>query len=121
MHGVSSEGEVAIRCKPRRDDVIAFFESLSLCLLGSGAELSSSGESKIAKAIRERAQGTIADIGDEIVRRQLDVQPTLTIRPGFPIRIVVRRDLVLAPWNSMPSRSPSSVNTSSAESDHVAS
>jgi len=26
------------------------------------------------------------------------VQPTITVRPGAPVRLVVHRDLVLKPW-----------------------
>ena len=33
----------------------------------------------------------------QIVQRQLQVAPTLTIRPGFPVRIIVTRDLVFEP------------------------
>ena len=36
--------------------------------------------------------------GEEIVRRQLSVPPTLTVRPGFPVRVIVHRDLVLEPY-----------------------
>ncbi|WP_309085896.1 TrbI/VirB10 family protein [Chelativorans sp.] len=66
-------------------------------LLGIGTELGSNDESEIAAAIRESTQNTVSDLGDQVVRRQLDVQPTLTIRPGFPVRVIVNRDLVLAP------------------------
>jgi type IV secretion system protein VirB10 len=34
------------------------------------------------------------------VRRQLAVQPTLTVRPGFPVRVIVNRDLILEPYRS---------------------
>jgi type IV secretory pathway VirB10-like protein len=34
--------------------------------------------------------------GQQLVRRQINVQPTLTIRPGFPVRVIINRDLVLA-------------------------
>jgi type IV secretory pathway VirB10-like protein len=34
------------------------------------------------------------------VRRNLNIQPTITIRPGFPVRVIVNRDLVLAPYQS---------------------
>lgn len=65
-------------------------------LLGIGTELGSSDdESEIARAIRESAQDSVSDIGQQIVRRQLNIQPALTIRPGFPIRIIVNRDLVM--------------------------
>ncbi|EHS52614.1 conjugation TrbI family protein [Rhizobium sp. PDO1-076] len=64
-------------------------------LLGIGTELSSDDESDIARAIRESAQDSASDIGQQIVRRQLNVQPTLTIRPGYPVRVIVNRDLVM--------------------------
>jgi type IV secretory pathway VirB10-like protein len=32
-----------------------------------------------------------------VVAKDLDIQPTLTIRPGFPVRVIVTRDLVLEP------------------------
>ena len=65
-------------------------------LLGIGTEIGSSNdENEIAKAIRESAQDTASGIGPQIARRQLNMQPTLTIRPGFPVRVVVQRDLVM--------------------------
>lgn len=40
---------------------------------------------------------TINEAGQRIVERQLQVPPTLTIRLGFPVRLIVSRDLVIAP------------------------
>jgi type IV secretion system protein VirB10 len=67
-------------------------------LLGIGTQLSVDEESEIARAIRESAQDSVSDIGQQIVRRQLNIQPTLTVRPGFPIRIIVNRDLAMRPY-----------------------
>jgi type IV secretion system protein VirB10 len=64
-------------------------------LLGAGAELATDNGDRLVRALRDGAQDTINDAGQQIVRRQLDVQPTLTIRPGFPLRVIVTRDLVL--------------------------
>ena len=66
-------------------------------LLGIGAELATSDEDRLIRAIREGAQDTVNQAGQQIVQRQLQVAPTLTIRPGFPVRIIVTRDLVLQP------------------------
>ncbi|MEJ6780962.1 TrbI/VirB10 family protein [Aminobacter sp. Piv2-1] len=74
-------------------------------LLGIGTQLSIDEESEIARAIRESAQDSVSDIGQQIVRRQLNIQPTLTVRPGFPIRIIVNRDLVMQVYGA--SREPS--------------
>ncbi|WP_371344786.1 TrbI/VirB10 family protein [Ancylobacter sp. IITR112] len=67
-------------------------------LLAVGAELAVSDEDRLMRAIRDGGQDTINDAGQQIVRRQLQVTPTLTIRPGFPVRVIVTRDLFLEPY-----------------------
>lgn len=67
-------------------------------LLAIGTELAVSDEDRLVAAIRDGAQDTINDAGQQIVRRQLQVAPTLTIRPGFPIRVIITRDLILEPY-----------------------
>ncbi|WP_454798646.1 TrbI/VirB10 family protein [Novosphingobium lindaniclasticum] len=69
-------------------------------LLGVGTELSITGESDLVQAVRKSAQTSVARAGDQITQRNLDVQPTIDIRPGAPVRLVVRQDLVLAPWKT---------------------
>ena len=66
-------------------------------LLAVGAELATSDEDRLIRAIRDGAQDTVNQAGQQIVQRQLQVAPTLTIRPGFPVRIIVTRDLVFEP------------------------
>lgn len=67
-------------------------------LLGVGTELTITGESDLVQALRESAQSNSARAGDRITQRNLDIQPTITIRPGAPVRVLVTRDLVLTPW-----------------------
>jgi type IV secretion system protein TrbI len=67
-------------------------------LLAVGTELATSDEDRLIRAIRDGAQDTINQAGQQIVQRQLQVAPTLTIRPGFPVRVIVTRDLVLEPF-----------------------
>ena len=66
-------------------------------LLGVGAELGADSEDDLTRALRRGSQDTINQTGQQIVRRQLNVQPTLTIRPGHPLRVVITRDLILEP------------------------
>lgn len=66
-------------------------------LLGVGAELAVNDDQRLLRAVRDGAQDTVNDAGQQIVHRQLSVQPTLTIRPGFAVRVVVTRDLILDP------------------------
>jgi type IV secretion system protein VirB10 len=68
-------------------------------LLGVGTQLSlGSSESDLVRAIRESAQQNAAHAGDQITSRNLDVQPTIKVRPGWPVRVIVNKDLVLQPW-----------------------
>jgi type IV secretion system protein VirB10 len=67
-------------------------------LLSVAAELATNDDDRLIQAIRNGGQDTINDAGQQIVRRQLNVAPTLTIRPGFPVRVIVTRDLVLEPY-----------------------
>ena len=69
-------------------------------VLNIGVELGANDDDDIARAIREGTQDTIGRAGDEIVRRQISIPPTLTIRPGFPVRVMVTRDLILEPYRS---------------------
>lgn len=64
-------------------------------LLGAGAELGSGYDGNLARAFRRGTQDSINRAGEQIVSRELNVRPTLTIRPGFPVRVLVTRDLIL--------------------------
>lgn len=71
-------------------------------LLGVGAELASpqtnGSDGQIVIAARNGVQDTVNQIGQELTRRNLDIKPTIKIRPGFPLRVLVGRDLVLEPY-----------------------
>lgn len=67
-------------------------------LLGVGSELTISGDSDLVRAIRQSTQQNVARAGDQLTSRNLNVQPTLTVRPGTNVLLVVHKDLILAPW-----------------------
>ncbi|WP_241126962.1 TrbI/VirB10 family protein [Novosphingobium terrae] len=68
-------------------------------LLGVSTQLSfGSNESDLLRAIRESTQQSAGRAGDQIVTRALNVQPTITVRPGWPLRVVVHKDIVMRPW-----------------------
>lgn len=71
-------------------------------LLGIGTELATDNNDRLVRAIRDGAQDTVNQAGQQIVQRQLQIAPTLTIRPGFPVRVIVTRDLVLEPYGGTP-------------------
>ena len=70
-------------------------------LLGVGTEFSlGSDESDLVRAIRESTQQNINRAGQRITERNLNIQPTITVRPGWPLRVIVHKDLILRPYQS---------------------
>lgn len=68
-------------------------------LLGVGTELTfGEEESDLVRALRESAQRDTNRAGQRITERNLNIQPTITIRPGWPLRVIVHKDLVLRPY-----------------------
>ena len=68
-------------------------------ILSVGAEAGTSqNENNLVQALRQGASNSVSQTGQQIVSRQLNIAPTLTIRPGFPVRVIVTRDLVLEPY-----------------------
>ena len=74
-------------------------------LLGVGAELAAPDNggngNRVVIAARQSAQDTVNQAGQEITKRNLSIQPTLTIRPGFPMRVMVNKDLILRPYQPL--------------------
>jgi type IV secretion system protein VirB10 len=70
-------------------------------ILSVGAEAGTSqNENSLVQALRQGASNSVSQTGQQIVSRQLNIAPTLTIRPGFPVRVIVTRDLVLEPYSN---------------------
>jgi type IV secretion system protein VirB10 len=72
-------------------------------LLAVGAEVNTGADANnnnaaIISALRRGTGQSLNQTGQQIVSRNLNVQPTLTVRPGFPIRAIVNRDLLLEPY-----------------------
>jgi type IV secretion system protein TrbI len=68
-------------------------------LLSVGAEAGAGDdEDELIRAIRRGSSDSISQTGRQIVGRSLNVQPTLTVRPGHPVRVILTRDLILEPY-----------------------
>ena len=76
-----------------------FKAALLSTILSVGTEAgTSNNENSLVQAIREGASNSFAQTGSQVVGRSLNIQPTITIRPGFPVRVIVTRDLVMEPY-----------------------
>ena len=74
-------------------------------LLGVGAELAApenrQNGNRVVIAGRDGLQDSVNQVGQEMTRRNLNLQPTLTARPGLAVRVIVNRDLVLRPYQPL--------------------
>jgi type IV secretion system protein VirB10 len=71
-------------------------------LLGISSELAANNgtqsNNRIIVGLRDSVNNTANEAGQRIVSKDLALQPTLTVRPGYPVRILVNRDIVLRPY-----------------------
>jgi type IV secretion system protein TrbI len=68
-------------------------------MLGVGTELSlGDHESDLVRAIQMSTQQNVNQAGQRITEKNLNIQPTITIRPGMPLRVIVHKDLILRPF-----------------------
>ena len=73
-------------------------------VLGVGSQLAfGSSDSDLVKALQQSTQSTTNRAGQRLVEKNLNVQPTITVRPGWPLRVIVHKDIILRPY-----RQPSS-------------
>lgn len=74
-------------------------------LLGVGAELAAPENrqdgNRIVIAGRDGLQDSVNQVGQELTRRNMAIQPTLTSRPGLPIRVIVKTDIALRPYQPL--------------------
>jgi len=76
-----------------------FRAALVTTLLSVGSEAGTSwNENNLMQAIRSGASNGFSMVGNRLIDRSLNIQPTLTDRPGLPFTLILNRDLILKPW-----------------------
>jgi type IV secretion system protein TrbI len=100
LSGVDAAGQAGLEDKVNWHWARIFEGAALSTLIGVGAELAApkSNGNSVTAAGRESIQSTITEIGQQITRRNLNIQPTITVRAGFPVRVIVNKDLVLRPF-----------------------
>jgi type IV secretion system protein TrbI len=97
--GVDTEGYAGLEDEVDNHWGTLFKAAALSTLLSVGAEAgTSNNENSLAQALRSGASTSFSRIGEQVVGRSLNVQPTITIRPGFAVRVMVTKDLVLEPY-----------------------
>lgn len=69
-------------------------------LLGIGAEIGNDDGSDLERAVRRGFGDSVSRTGQQVVDRNLGIQPTIRVGPGTPVRVLVTRDLILRPYSA---------------------
>jgi len=93
-------GQSGLRDKVDRYTGNLFKAAILSSVLSIAAELGTAEENELAEAIRSGGQDTINQAGQRVVTRALSRKPTLRVRPGWRVGIIVNRDLILSPYNT---------------------
>jgi type IV secretion system protein VirB10 len=48
------------------------------------------------------ASGEIGQVGAQLTRNNLSIQPTITVRPGFSVNVIVTKDMIVPPYPDPP-------------------
>lgn len=97
LPGADASGYSGLRDRVNEHWGGMFRAALISTLLSVGTEVGSGSDDDLIRALRQGTSESIGRTGQDLVRRQMNVQPTLTIRPGFQLRVIVTRDIVMAP------------------------
>ena len=94
--GTDTEGYAGLEDEVDNHWGMLFKAAVLSTILSVGAEAgTSNSENNLAQAIRQGTSQSINQVGELVVGRSLNVPPTITIRPGYPVNILVTHDLVL--------------------------
>ena len=98
--GADPEGYAGLEDQVDNHWGMLFKAAILSTMLSVGSEVGTSNNgNSLAQAIQQGASQGVNQVGQQVVSRSLNIQPTITIRPGFPVRVIVNRDLVLEPYN----------------------
>ena len=100
LPGVDLSGQAGLRDKVDRHTGSLFKAAILSSILSVAAELGTDEEDALADAIRTGGQDTINQAGQRVVTRALSRKPTLRVRPGWRLGIIVNRDLILSPYQN---------------------
>ena len=99
LPGVDLSGHAGLRDKVDRHTGGLFKAAILSSVLSVAAELGTDEEDELAEAIRSGGQDTINQTGQRVVARATSRKPTLKVRPGWRLGVIVNRDLLLSPYN----------------------
>ncbi len=105
MPGADQEGYAGFHDKVDNHTWKMVGNALLLSIFSAGVQISQGGQGSSGglNAQQQIAAGLgqqLGQLGQELARRNSQIQPTLTIRPGYRFTVGVTRDFVMRPWRA---------------------
>lgn len=103
MPGADESGYAGFKDQVDNHLIRLFGEAFLLSIFSAGIQLgqpqASNGTNYNSTQIVSAAIAQqMGELGTEIVRRNMDIAPTLEIRPGYTFNVMVTKDMVIRPW-----------------------
>lgn len=107
MAGADKSGIAGFHDQVNNHYMRTFGQAFMLSLFSAGMQLSQPrgavGGTYNAQQIGAAAMGQqMAQLGMQLARRNLNMAPTLEIRPGYLFDIMINKDMILPPWRGHP-------------------
>jgi len=108
MEGTDGLGEAGLADQVNNHYTRIFGSAILMSLLGAGAELSQPQNSSAltAPSMSQQTAAAVANelnqVGTTLIGKNLAIQPTLTIRPGYAFNVFVDRTIILKPYIDRP-------------------
>ena len=104
MAGTDGEGQAGFHDQVDNHHMRVFGSAILMSLLGVGAQLSQpqNANALTTPSASQQAAAAMAEglnnVGTNVLNRNLDIQPTLSIRPGYMFNVLVNRTMILPPY-----------------------
>ena len=100
MQGMDINGLAGFRDKLNNHYLKIYGNALLLSLVGAGYNLLTNNQNantqySAQQAVAANVGQQLSDVASKSLQRNMDVQPTITIRPGFKFNIFVMKDMIL--------------------------
>ncbi len=107
MEGTDGKGRAGFHDQVDNHYFRVFGSAILMSLLGVGAQISqpqNSGALNTPSASQQAAAATaeqLNNVGTNLFNRNLNIQPTLVIRPGYAFNVLVNRTMILPPYGGL--------------------
>ncbi|MEL7452035.1 MAG: TrbI/VirB10 family protein [Pseudomonadota bacterium] len=98
LPAVDGRGNAGLRDRVNNHSLRIFSAAALTSLISIGAELGDDDDDRIARALRDATQDGAQTVAQQVIQRQLNVQPTVTIRRGWRLRLLVHQNIILRPY-----------------------